>query len=123
MEILKKNKKIILLITAFTVCWFSLYSIINFHQHRLFGKELKYHVYPSLCKKEENIIFNITKQNNISFNKNILPELLKQFSYPSNLTINFDRYSIQLTFMTGSIASQIICCGQDRLRGPPSLVC
>jgi hypothetical protein len=49
----EKHLKIAILATAFVVFWIYLGSIINFHQHHIFGRTLM--TQGILCKREETI--------------------------------------------------------------------
>jgi hypothetical protein len=121
MKVAKTKNKLILLLIAFAVGWFSLYSIINFHQHRIFGKELKYNVYPSLCKKEESFIPAFLKQKDTKTDNNTQFEIQKLYAEQSHLTIIYKDYTSQTLFLSELTPCQFLRNSQKNLRGPPSV--
>lgn len=60
----RKNKKLISLIMASAISFLSVYSLISFHQHKIFHKEFKYVYNSSLNKNEHDFDFLSQKNSN-----------------------------------------------------------
>jgi hypothetical protein len=120
MNRVKTNRKYILILIAFAIGWFSLYSIINFHQHRIFGKELKYNVYPSLCKKEENLVPILLEQKNSNEkDRGLHLDIIAYF--PETPDITPETHSSYIYFLTIHTCCHSDYYNQNGLRAPPSV--
>ncbi|MCF8302449.1 MAG: hypothetical protein K9I94_04165 [Bacteroidales bacterium] len=54
MKLANKFHKYLLLTTATALCWVFVGSLVNFHQHQLFGKTLLYKLQPYLLPSKEH---------------------------------------------------------------------
>lgn len=116
----KTNRKFILVLLAYSIAWFSLYSIINFHQYRIFGKELFHNTNLSLLKKEDDI-FNAQfklKQTN-EFDPVVKLRIFNLISSNCEFSLIFHFYSKQLNSISGFCCRRINCNSQNSLRAPP----
>lgn len=122
MKVNRINKKITLILLAFAIGWFSLYAIINFHQHKIFGKELNYNHHPSLCKKEENLVLDLeNNRDNDGLDNKIQFEVLGLVSASNELSNIYHFYRHHLNYLSDEHCRLINCSTQDRLRAPPSV--
>ncbi len=116
----KTYKKLLLVLIAFAVGWYSLYTIINFHQYRIFGKELTYSNNPSFCKREDDIVLTPVKQkDNNELHQSVKLETLYLSSTCFDTSVIFQIYSTRLNFISGARCRLINCNIWNRLRGPP----
>ena len=108
-----KLSRVVILATAFFVFWIYLGSLINFHQHHIFGRTLMSQ--GILSKREESVeaavnahIFPLVLLSDISCSEDLIEK-------PAELTIFTET---QICFKSALISYQSLV---HALRGPPAV--
>jgi len=110
--ILKLNK-IVIITVAFVVFWIYLGSIINFHQHHLFGRSLMSQ--GILCKREESFQAAANFQTFPVLSSATFTQVDNLLELPVELTL----FTEICTFEVISIESGLLL--SHSLRGPPAV--
>ena len=115
---LNRRYKTLTLIVAFAVIFVSLGSLINFHQHKIWGKQLIPQLVANNRVKDESKYFQ-------SFAKKINQDNspVKSFYGPAIITIHETHFQLVITENTCNYGHFFItpsnCSGSSGLRAPP----
>lgn len=105
--------KRLMLLWSFAILWLYIGSIINFHQHRLFGHQLLPATLSSSRVKDKDCVKNLTKYSYTDFLDGFVADSPNAIDLPE---LTADRLSI--SGYKAPVASSLLY-RLDLLRGPP----
>ncbi|MHC1706577.1 MAG: hypothetical protein AB9842_03525 [Bacteroidales bacterium] len=115
----QKIRNVIHIIWAFAILWISLGSLINFHQHHLWRKQLIPEVVASFNKKEKSKVVHSIKQHQENSNDNGID----QSAVPFTSSDSHNHYASVIILLEADGFSDDIAAGLTRspgLRAPPA---
>jgi hypothetical protein len=118
MKFLSSIKKAFLLVLAWSIIWISLGSLINFHQHKIWGR----HLIPQICAylpgkdKSDHSQFKVKPQAEKSFRFVYNPDA-EISSFQGQVQVS--SFILSLKAFSGPVFSGISCLPAS-LRAPPA---